>query len=197
MSGPPTLLQAFLSSEHLRTARKLLLPIYGAFHAEHLPLPDLDSIIGDSPHLGRLVQSNTSLLHSDNAQPQVLRELLRRELGELLQQPLDIENVVQKTCKSAADQDVRLTSIGPARMSGLERALKPSHICRLGSRQLQSPQGIPLALDSDESIAVVGMAGRFPGAESVDELWRVLVEGRDQHGLVSFTGIKRTLLNRL
>lgn len=28
------------------------------------------------------------------------------------------------------------------------------------------------------SIAIVGMAGRFPGAESVDELWDLIVEGR-------------------
>ncbi len=31
----------------------------------------------------------------------------------------------------------------------------------------------------DEEIAVVGMAGRFPGADSVGELWRVLCEERD------------------
>jgi amino acid adenylation domain-containing protein len=32
---------------------------------------------------------------------------------------------------------------------------------------------------TDEAVAVVGMAGRFPGAESVAELWRALVEGRE------------------
>jgi acyl transferase domain-containing protein len=30
-----------------------------------------------------------------------------------------------------------------------------------------------------EDIAVVGMAGRFPGARSIDELWSLLVEGRE------------------
>ncbi|WP_405579615.1 beta-ketoacyl synthase N-terminal-like domain-containing protein [Streptomyces sp. NBC_01092] len=29
------------------------------------------------------------------------------------------------------------------------------------------------------SVAIIGMAGRFPGADSVDELWRVLDEGRE------------------
>jgi acyl transferase domain-containing protein/acyl carrier protein len=31
----------------------------------------------------------------------------------------------------------------------------------------------------DEPIAIVGMSGRFPQARNVDELWRILVEGRD------------------
>ena len=30
-----------------------------------------------------------------------------------------------------------------------------------------------------DGIAIVGMAGRFPGAESVDELWRNLVAGKE------------------
>lgn len=31
----------------------------------------------------------------------------------------------------------------------------------------------------EEPIAIVGMSGRFPQARNVDELWRILVEGRD------------------
>ena len=30
-----------------------------------------------------------------------------------------------------------------------------------------------------EGIAIVGMAGRFPGAANIDEFWQVLVEGRE------------------
>jgi amino acid adenylation domain-containing protein len=35
------------------------------------------------------------------------------------------------------------------------------------------------AMNANESIAIVGMAGRFPGAASVDELWQNLIDGRD------------------
>ncbi|MEV0775910.1 SDR family NAD(P)-dependent oxidoreductase [Streptomyces sp. NPDC050428] len=31
----------------------------------------------------------------------------------------------------------------------------------------------------DDAIAVIGIAGRYPGARDVDELWQMLVEGRD------------------
>src|SRR5262249_17328930 len=38
----------------------------------------------------------------------------------------------------------------------------------------------PPSLESGvESIAVIGMSGRFPGARTVDEMWAVLEEGRD------------------
>src|SRR6188472_3262177 len=30
-----------------------------------------------------------------------------------------------------------------------------------------------------EGIAIIGMAGRFPGATSIEEFWKVLVEGRE------------------
>jgi amino acid adenylation domain-containing protein len=32
---------------------------------------------------------------------------------------------------------------------------------------------------SDDAIAVIGMSGRFPGASTIDELWAVLMEGRE------------------
>jgi len=33
--------------------------------------------------------------------------------------------------------------------------------------------------DTNESVAIVGLAGRFPGAQNVDEFWENLVEGRE------------------
>src|SRR4051812_24487649 len=35
------------------------------------------------------------------------------------------------------------------------------------------------AYDPEEGIAILGMAGRFPGARNVRELWRILVEARE------------------
>ncbi|WP_374950232.1 amino acid adenylation domain-containing protein [Mucilaginibacter sp.] len=37
----------------------------------------------------------------------------------------------------------------------------------------------PLAKAGSGDIAVIGMAGRFPGANTVDELWQLLIEGRE------------------
>ncbi len=37
----------------------------------------------------------------------------------------------------------------------------------------------PVPIEDGGDIAVVGVAGRFPGAASTPELWRDLLEGRD------------------
>ncbi|KAI0433456.1 hypothetical protein F5Y09DRAFT_298970 [Xylaria sp. FL1042] len=184
LSGPPTLLRAFLSSRTFCAARKLPLPIYGAYHAEHLPLPDLDYIIGDSPLLERLFPASGLLLQARATQPQSFREILRLTLQEILQKPLDLDDDIRTITHRTANCEVHLTSIGPAHMSSLERTLWPKHVSRLGSRQLYPPEVEPPRLNTDESIAVVGMAGRFPGAENVDELWEALVKGKDQHRLI-------------
>ncbi|WP_235787160.1 beta-ketoacyl synthase N-terminal-like domain-containing protein [Streptomyces mutabilis] len=47
-----------------------------------------------------------------------------------------------------------------------------------GSRFTPAPAGRGGAAGADEQIAVVGMSGRFPSARGVDDLWRLLVEGR-------------------
>jgi acyl transferase domain-containing protein/glutamate-1-semialdehyde aminotransferase len=35
------------------------------------------------------------------------------------------------------------------------------------------------AYDPDDGVAIIGLAGRFPGARNVDELWKNLVDGRE------------------
>ncbi|KAJ3578716.1 hypothetical protein NPX13_g1854 [Xylaria arbuscula] len=184
LSGPPALLEAFLSTEPLRNSRRLLLPIYGAYHATHLPLPDLDYILGDSPFLGRRVNDNRSLLCLRTTEDRSLRESLRSVLQQILQEPLNIDDDIHELARHTANFNVHLTSIGPARMSSLERELRPVDVCRFGSRQLRSTPTNTQPLDLSESIAVVGMAGRFPGAENADELWEVFITGKDQHRLI-------------
>ena len=125
----------------MRLARKLPLPIYGSFHAPHLPLPDLYAIIGESELLDRPVRTFDSLLHprlQGHLDVVSLRELLIRGVGDILQAPLNIDDDTQSILQRTQDHDVQLTSIGPARMSHLERALNPVGVHRLGSRQLQS-----------------------------------------------------------
>lgn len=58
------------------------------------------------------------------------------------------------------------------------------------SVQVAQPDPMPTTVPaephpgSSEPIAVIGMAGRFPGADSVDELWDLLCSGRDGVGPV-------------
>ena len=169
-------------------ARNVALPVYGLYHASHLPLPDLDAIVCQSYLLDRPSRSHGSLLRpkwQSSARIPSLREVLLRSVGDILQEPLDLEDDAQKIVSLTQGRDVHLTSIGPARISHLERALNPTAICRFGSRNLQSRNSVRGSADYEDSIAVVGMAGRFPDAQNVDELWKILIENRDLHQLVS------------
>ena len=175
----------------MRPARKLPLPIYGLFHASHLLLPGLYAIIGQSDLFDRPVRRYESLLRpklqSDSDAPS-LRDILECAVSEILQAPLNIEDDVRQLLRRTQGRDVQLTSIGPARMSHLQRALKPASVHRLGARKLQSRKSHIRSPDFGKSIAIVGMAGRFPEAQNVDELWNVLIENRDLHRTVSASG---------
>ncbi|HSV68388.1 MAG TPA: SDR family NAD(P)-dependent oxidoreductase [Mycobacteriales bacterium] len=52
------------------------------------------------------------------------------------------------------------------------------------ARPMPAEPATPAMPASREPIAIVGMAGRFPGADSVEELWDLLREGRDAVGPV-------------
>ncbi|KAL8785194.1 MAG: hypothetical protein Q9195_008727 [Heterodermia aff. obscurata] len=187
LSGPPSFLQDFLSSEPIRLARKLPLPIYGPFHAPHLQLLHVDAIIGESEFFERPVEKYQSLLRPnlqvDSSAPS-LRQLLVRAVGDILQVPLDIDDDFRQVLERVQVRKMQLTSIGPARMSHLERALNPVDVHQLGSPKLQLRNNSAHATDHRNSIAVVGMAGRFADAQNVDELWKVLIDNKDLHRMI-------------
>ncbi|MFG2822929.1 SDR family NAD(P)-dependent oxidoreductase [Kitasatospora sp. NPDC048365] len=67
----------------------------------------------------------------------------------------------------------------PARTAGAGTGAVRSVATDADAGAVAIPQGY-----GSEPIAIVGMAGRFPGADSVEELWQLLAEGRDAVGPV-------------
>lgn len=70
-------------------------------------------------------------------------------------------------------------------IAGLSRRIiegEPAH--RTGAQRAASRSHTPLQASSPEThdIAIVGVAARYPGANNVDEMWSMLVEGRDGLG---------------
>ncbi|MBK9371592.1 MAG: SDR family NAD(P)-dependent oxidoreductase [Deltaproteobacteria bacterium] len=68
-------------------------------------------------------------------------------------------------------------------LRALVNALMEEHGPAL-SRRLAAPAPVaepttPSALSHNEPLAIVGLAGRYPGADDLGELWRLLVEGKD------------------
>jgi polyketide synthase PksN len=53
---------------------------------------------------------------------------------------------------------------------------KRRRLSNVGARSIQAAAGVR------EPVAIIGMSGRFPQADDVDAMWRVLAEGRDAVG---------------
>lgn len=50
------------------------------------------------------------------------------------------------------------------------------------SAKLRNTPGVSAATPGTHDIAVVGMAAKYPGADNIDEMWKMLIEGRDGIG---------------
>jgi acyl transferase domain-containing protein/acyl carrier protein len=57
--------------------------------------------------------------------------------------------------------------------------IEPSPASEYSAEEPQLQIGKKLVFTNEEDIAVIGMAGRFPGASDVNSLWKNLVAGRD------------------
>ncbi|AQG80772.1 type I polyketide synthase [Spirosoma montaniterrae] len=56
-----------------------------------------------------------------------------------------------------------------------------------------NPSRVSTRVADDTDIAIIGMAGRFPGADSVDELWSILKDGRETVRFFSDTELDTTI----
>ncbi|CAI0641265.1 unnamed protein product [Colletotrichum noveboracense] len=204
ISGPPSTLR-FLRSSAFSHVTKKDLPIFAAYHAEHLREPPYDDILGCSPFLDAPLSPRVRILSSNTGevlQGGSLRDVLRQAIRDILQRPSRPSAVLGVlTDFFKPDTSIpKLYTFGPASQWNAFH-----HRLTANGRQVQMISGHSLdrrqhkiedrnykvkechqqsredCEDDDEHnlIAITGYSGRFPGAESVDELWQVLCEGRD------------------
>ena len=152
-------------------------------------MPDLEWILRDSDFWLRPVSAKTlqSFTPSGEYDLEVssLRDLMLPIMQDILHEPIMLETVSQRLKQKASAQPICLTSIGPCRAtSHLESSLSPRKVSRFGAGILISDTPIQYQAAVSDSIAVIGITGKFPEAEDLDELWDIMVQGRDLHSLV-------------
>lgn len=158
-------------------------------HAAHLPPLNLDMILGDDAVYDTIIPPNVRILSTSTCQRYVardLRALMCHMLLDNLQRTMKLEDTVAAMMLSLHGKSVvRLTSIGPTAYTPIVAgALAATKIeCILSTR----PRIIPMAdkVQRPNAIAIVGMSGKFPGANDVHEFWEVLRTGQDMHRQVS------------
>lgn len=191
--GPPsTLAKLYSYSQLLSDAPQLKLRAYGAVHAPHLPIPELDPIIGNSPVLSRSLKPRFLILSSSSCVPfpaSNLRSLLIQIMPDILQNTLDMQGTIEASLsnisKPKAD-NIRLCVLGTAPHEALVRtALKARNIEVTMAMQASGSSSSELRGGSD-LVAIVGMSGRFPGSDNIASYWETLLNGQDFHKTVSF-----------
>ncbi|PYH97266.1 hypothetical protein BO71DRAFT_438922 [Aspergillus ellipticus CBS 707.79] len=181
ISGPPQTLRKLFSSATFRDkgCSPVTIPVFAPYHAAHLHCDaDLDWILGvDDPATQHALSRYTrisNLISTSNGRPidaKNMSNLLRKVIYEILNDVLRWDSVLHEVATLVPAQDpVTVNNFGS---SYLGKSLVSATL------DSQSPVEDMQKSADKSKIAIVGMSGRFPGANNTDELWNILQQGLD------------------
>jgi hypothetical protein len=190
ISGPPSTLSLLInSSEVLLKASRVQLPISAAFHAGHLIRPTDEKVLGTSAFLDTyFVQEDVNFISTSlaaNYTARSLRQVLSQVIDDCLQLPIYFSKMTETLIGSIGKGGIRVAAMGPRGISQtLHRKLLSAGI------QVQEIEEPSVVIETQlrggsGDIAIVGMSGRFPGGESLEEFWNTIEIGCDVHKPVS------------
>ena len=152
-------------------------------------MPDLDQLLGLSDLWFSKTPSMPQIICSGVRGPRVhqnLRDLLCDVLQAIFQVPLDFDALTERLKGGSMRCNLHMVSIGSSPLSSyLEKRLAPQSLQNFGIEKPLHHSGPSTRPSTEDSIAVIGMAGKFPGAENPEELWHLLEHGKDLHQKVA------------
>ena len=180
----------------LGLAPKLRLPVGAAVHAAHLPRPDVNRIIGQSPTFDTPITSKTLIMSTSNCKPYVassLRTLLEQMIEDITQNTLCLASTVQAVALNLTSKEkVTMTVCGPtSHVSLVMRGIESQNI---KVKLVECPEVVPTGRslrEGSHAVAIVGMSGRFPGSENIHQFWDVLQDGKELHQKVRRCRVKQ------
>ncbi|KAK5113527.1 polyketide synthase [Meristemomyces frigidus] len=193
ISGPPTTTKRFFeSSSALSKNNRVPIPVYGAYHSEHLyGQADFDKIIDASIATELKTFKPASSVHSAATGKAIKAgnalELVQAALAEMLQCPVRWDHLLEETVSqmSASKQPSKIFAIGVSTVSNsLVSALKAggkSDVTAVDESALPDLTPETKGRTQNDKIAIVGMAGRYPNAANHEALWDLLMKGLDVH----------------
>ncbi|KAJ6023470.1 hypothetical protein N7460_013865 [Penicillium canescens] len=202
VSGSPPALRRFAENltESDPSKRMRELPIYGAYHASHihgvLDFPSFLNRAGVNPEFLASFPTRKTLLCPLTGRPVDAPNslgLFKSVVHHTLQAPLRFDLVVDELVaqiQANGTASIALHVVGPtAAAEGLASALRSRTEAAVVTQDLitldsRKDQFQPSGAYNNAPLAIVGVSGRFPGAESVEELWSVLEAGLDMHRVI-------------
>ena len=185
ISGPPEILHKLQTDEGFARFRTAPLPISAPYHNPHLYTDaDLEELLKpistesfqNSAHVAAISSANGDIDNSGN-----LYSRLESALKQILMEALRMQPLCEGLAcylKSVDAGSVQLVPVD-AHITSLTSTLGRCVDCAIQvlpedhSRRQSSGPG--------SKIAIIGMSGRYPGAEDNKEFWELLVQGRDVH----------------
>ena len=187
------------STGPFKNVGKVSLPIHGPYHADHLYnessvekliQPFWEDLTGFRPRVSILSTSTGEVLSAPTAS-----ELTQHAIAEILCNTLYWNRVIEGAVTQVQDRGITACTIFPVSSGivakGLVTALEKNSQCVTttdtsiwmgSSESLATHQ--PSGHLQDSKIAIVGMSGRFPNADSNEAFWKLLESGIDTHKII-------------
>ncbi|KAJ5376265.1 hypothetical protein N7509_013151 [Penicillium cosmopolitanum] len=181
ISGPPSTLKLLFEDSENLSVTSVPIRITAAFHANHLPLPDIENKIlqpaclRDKPLRNRnhILSPSTGNSYKGGT----LHSVLQEALVDILQTPIQWNSLLVGIASSMRGLCVKMTAIGaPGGINLICDGLSSAGINWEKTNETQMDRS-----SQSEAIAVVGMSGRFPGGQDLEEFWDTLATGKDMH----------------
>ena len=180
--GPPSSLRRLWSwSTVLDRAAKTKTDTNGAIHTEYMPMIDAEEVLDGSAILDIPLSSKARI--GRNSRKGVFTEstlggLLREMIAEIAHKVLKLNATIEE-CISILERNrgIKLTVVGPTGHTPTVQRLLQENRIAYQLNQHSEQQNDSLRGGSD-SIAVVGMSGRFPASETIEEFWENLLAGK-------------------
>lgn len=174
--------------------------MHGPKHASHLPVVDLETVIGKSDMLHAPVSEAVDVPSLRNHLSDCaldLRALLLQACHNICHETFKLEASVASTVaalKPSNEQKLEIVLVGRTTRSGLfQRLLSSSGIhTKICEDSHTEPSSDTTLSSLSGSIAVVGMAGRFPGSDDVEQFWESLLSRKEYHERVCTTPYSQT-----
>lgn len=194
ISGPPaTTERLFQECEELKNNHRVRIPIYSPYHAGHIYNDShISNILDDRSREFLRTFRPQSLIHSAKSgkcfTTRNSLELFELALSEILREPVRWDLLLQECVSqvtSFSNSPCAVSAFGVTNVTNsLVSALKAGAHSQTTVRDHTSwvsGQESTCGRTQSDKIAIVGMAGRFPGAANHDALWALLEKGMDVH----------------
>jgi acyl transferase domain-containing protein len=196
IGGPPSSLEQLKGSVEFKELKLQNVPLPGPYHAPHLhSLKDIEEIVGNltCPD-GNRDPCRVSVLSGDGEKVQGadFTTILKAAVGQILRRQINWNGILNQLLicqENTGHATLNVTMIGMKTDQFVYNALKQTPLrSYLSSNPTQTKQPVsdedPDPLNGRQKLAIVGMSGRFPGADDIEGFWQLLEQGLDVHKTV-------------